>query len=279
MTATGIWPPPSGASRLGTLPYCFCINAGSFRLPSGIWTTVPLTGANEADTDNMHPASGNVAFTLNSSMNTLALPQANIQVNESLASLPIAPTAANPAFLLVTSTDGSPAFQVIKVTGVNTGTNTFTGCSGGTGTLATNGACKLANQSIVFNHAGLYTAIACVTFPSIPINNVSTAWAAAYSQANAGTSVVVGQIGVRITSGGSFDFPIGTDMFDLTSQNNLVIPSHTLSTAAQPLAPTVGGPPTNDYRVECFQNVVAGMTIAVDAIQAPTFGLAYVSNP
>lgn len=256
-------------ANLGTLPYMFAINTGTFRVPSGIWTPVPLTGVNEADTDNMHPASGNVAFTLASGMNGLSLPQANVTVNEAIPGN--VPTAG---FLVVASSDGN---QVIKYTSINAGTKTFQGGTLGTGTLATNGAVKTANQAPIFNTPGLYLAAACVTFPAIA--GLSTAWAAAYSQANAASSIAIAQLGVRITSGGSFDFAVGSQMEDVVSANGSTIPSIPVSVPAQPVAVTAGGPPTNDYRVEVFQTTGAGMTISVDGLEAPTLGLALVSAP
>jgi hypothetical protein len=72
--------------------------------------------------------------TLNSSMNGLALPQASIQVNESItAALP------GPNSIVVNTSGGK---QVITYTGTTPGTNTFTGCTGGSGgvTLSTSGS-------------------------------------------------------------------------------------------------------------------------------------------
>jgi hypothetical protein len=256
------------AAKTHQLPYCFCINTGTFRVPSGVWTPVPLTGTNEADTDNMHPSSGNTALTLNSSMNTLALPQASITVNESISGV----INSGNSFIVVATSDGN---QIVKYTGVNTGTKTFTGCTLGTGTMSTNGAVKTANQYFVFNTTGLYAMLGCVTFPSVA--SLSTAFAGTYSSGNAATSIARMTLGVRITSGGTFDFPIGTETGDFVSINGSTIASQTLSVGAQPAISSTGGPSTNDFRVECFQNSGAGMTISVDGLQAPSGGLAWVS--
>jgi len=160
--------------------------------------------------------------TIAAGSNGAILPQATIFL-ASVANLDVPFTSAFPEFVVLTI---GGKHTVVSYTGINTGANTITGCTGGTGTMTTGDAVAKGNVNW---HA--------------PPGSVAAAVAEAAFVANA-----AGDRGIRYRAiDGVFNFPAGTKTE--RAANGI----HHVQTNEQPAsAPSTS--PGSTMRVEVFQD-------------------------
>lgn len=237
---------------------CFGIHDKSIALPLNVWTPIPLFTDESSDGTQslLHPINS-VANSVGSGSNTLVLPQGTINIQPGgiaalAAGQPAVPSANLPAGVLPTSGDivingppGANIDTIISYTGYSIGTGTggqdqFTGCTRGTGTLATGQVVRMANDLIFPPIGALMGDLGiCVTFPAL----------------------ATGVIGVRLFSS---PFAVGSSMCPAPGA------VCTLSVTPPPGPPNFVAP--GGSLVAQMICTGAAVTIAKDAIQAPSFG-------
>jgi phage portal protein BeeE len=206
----------------------------SVALPSGVWTMVPLGG--ELVTDGtqsfMHPLNAS-STTIAVASNGVALPTATINVASTTG-------FDTSGFLVITSPTGANIDSVVRYTGVTA--TTFTGCTQGTGTLATGQVVKPANHYVTLPNLTGWGLDGIVTFPA------------------AGNTT--GLLGVRFVGPPTFFLVGGTQHI---GNPNAAL---TVSLATNFVQSAGAG----TLALQMFQSSGATMTIPVDGIQAPLLG-------
>lgn len=219
--------------------------ARQWALPSGGWTMCPL-GADlltDSTVATMHPGIGGFSAQI---VTVGALPQASIQVNNLVGTPP------SSGFFTVTGPPGAGIDTIIKYTGFNSGTSTFTGCTLGTGTLAAGQAVNPACNGVFIggtgpNAFGYWNLQAIATFPA------------------AGNTT--GQIGVRFVGAPPLFVPSGS----------ILIPNpNAVETLSITTAPSITvGPPAEQFGMQLFNSTGVTLTIPIDGAQAPILGGAF----
>ncbi len=229
--------------RSAQRPYAFAQGSVAQAIPNNVFTPIGLD-TNQADTDTIHVLN-NSSTTVAAGSNGVALPTGTINV----ASAAGFPTSG---YLLINGPPGASTTTIVKYTGGNgssvggifTSGTTFTGCTLGTGTMATGQSVTPANETFTPVTLGLYIATAQVS------------WAV-----NA-----TGNREIRLVDNG---LPVGSLSVPTTNVANQNVP-----VPGQPLF-NAGG---QVLHVEVRQTSGGVLNAVKDGIQAPTLGLAYIGG-
>lgn len=237
---SGTYPNPTiGAAKVTAAmqaikPTAFAQAAVKLAIPNNVYTPIPLN-TNQIDTNTMHVLN-TANTTIAAGSNTAVLPQGTINV---------ASTAGFDAagWIVITGPPGAATDTIVKYTGI-TGTS-FTGCTLGTGTMATSQVVKQANVNIVPVTTGLYIAAAQIAFA-------------------AGAS---GYKGVRMIQNGLLN----------VGENNAPLVNIASDSIAVPGQPAWSNLTSAALRVEAIQTSGGVLNAVLNSAAAPTLGLAWVS--
>lgn len=227
-------------------PVAWFAHANPVAIPSGAWFPLPWNKTfidNSSSNPNYLPA-----YTIHSSMNGLVLPQDSIKVNESLSALAAERTDG---FIVITGPPGAGVDTVIYYSGINTGTNTFTGCStslyptAGTGTLVTNQAVTRAWCEVSFKTPYLVQMGAIASLSAHPN----------------------GYRAMRLTN---YVFGIYYPFFNGTDAPSMNIDDQCISLVAQPPG-QLGGGKEQASVIEIYQNSGSVIKSTVPSLATPIF--------
>jgi hypothetical protein len=213
--------------------------ARTVALPNNVWTMVPL--GTELVTDGtqnfMHPLNA-ASTTVAAGSNGVALPTATINVAST--------TGFDPSgFLVITGPTGAGIDSVVRYTGGGGGGTQFTGCTLGTGSLATGQVVKPANHEATLPNLSSWNLDGIVTFPA------------------AGNTT--GVLGVRFVGPAPFFLAGGTQHIGNPNAQVTV----TLTTT---FVQSVASGAASKLALQMFQTSGATLSIPVDGIQAPLLG-------
>lgn len=241
----------------------FGLFTNTLTVPHNVWTPMPINFTETSfvgnpDVYGIHPAI--LATTVvTAGSNGTVLPQGTIHVGSTAAM--VAQGLVPGMFITISGPNGAGANTVVQIGGITS--TSFTGCTLGVGTLATNQVVSAANEFFVTVDNLQMILGACMTFPAI------------------GNSV--GVLGVRIVgvtnNVSNVGFPVGSQM---CGNPNAQI---TLSITPPPFPPGYfasafngsSQPATIGWsRAEVFQSSGAAVNCPNDLIQAPSFAVGYV---